>query len=107
MKLTANYTNTACTLISLDVRSFGFAFLQRAPEPVGLGSSLDDIGAVSDAVEQRLAQPGIGNHRGPLRKRQIGSDDDGGLLGPFGNDLEQKFGADLGQRHISSLHRVR
>jgi hypothetical protein len=35
---------------TLRIRSFAFAFLQRAPERVGLGPGLDDVGAVGDAV---------------------------------------------------------
>jgi hypothetical protein len=46
------------------------------PKAVELGAGLNDIGAVSDMVDQRLAQPGIRYHRGPFRERQIGGDDD-------------------------------
>jgi hypothetical protein len=52
--------------------------------------------AVSDAVDQRLAQPGVGNHLGPFRERQVGGDDHGGLLGPFGDDLGEELRANLG-----------
>ena len=85
-------------VLCLDIRSFGFTFLQGAPEPIGLGPGLNDIGAISNAVDQCLAQPGIGNHRGPFRKRQIGSSDDGGLLGPFGKLPGTETLCGLGQR---------
>src|SRR6516164_4669867 len=81
--------------------AFPLALLQGTAEAVGLGSGFDDIGAVSDAVDQRLAEPGVGNHRSPFRKRQIGSDDHGRLFSPFGDDLEQKLCADLGQGHVA------
>ena len=34
---------------------------------------------------------------------KIGGDDHGRFLGPFGDDLEQELGADLGQRYVSHL----
>src|SRR5215471_12923345 len=48
---------------TLRIRSFPLALLQGTAKAVGLGSGFDDIGAVSDAVDQRLAEPGVGNHR--------------------------------------------
>jgi hypothetical protein len=56
-------------VLGLGFRGLALAFLQGAPEAVGLGSRLNDGGAVSNTVDQRLAQPGVGNHRGPFRER--------------------------------------
>ena len=42
-------------VLTLGIRVFALAFLKGAAEAVGLGSGLDDIGAIGDAVEQRLA----------------------------------------------------
>ena len=50
-----------------------------------------------------LHRLGVGNHRGPFGERQIGGDDYGRLLGAFGDNLEQKLGAHLGQWHVSHL----
>ena len=66
----------------------GFALLERATEAVGLGAGLDDVRAVGDTVDGRVAQPGVGHHLGPLREWQVGRDDHGRLFGPFGDDLE-------------------
>jgi hypothetical protein len=61
--------------IALSFRTFGLAFFQGTPREVGLGAGLNDIRPVSDAVDQRLAQPGVGNQCGLFRGRQIGGDD--------------------------------
>ncbi len=63
--------------LRIGLRAFALALLQGPAETVGLGAGLDDVGTVSDAVDQRLAQPGIGNHLGPFRERQVGSDEHG------------------------------
>jgi hypothetical protein len=42
-------------VLTLGIRVFALAFLKGAAEAVGLGSGLDDICAIGDAVEQRLA----------------------------------------------------
>jgi hypothetical protein len=79
------------------------AELPSAPEAVGLAAGLNDIGAVSDAVDQGLAHPSVGNHLGPIpRTVDWCGDDHGRLLGPFGGDLEQELGADLGTYPTSS-----
>ena len=74
-----------------------------AAEAIGIGSGFDDVGAVGDPVEQRLAQPGIGEDLGPLRERQVGGDDDRRPLGPFGDHLEQELRARVGQGHVADL----
>lgn len=51
-----------------------------AAEAVGLASGLEDVGAIGDAVEQRFAEAGVGEDRGPLGEEQVGGDDDGCLL---------------------------
>src|SRR5581483_6369492 len=61
------------------------ALLERAAEAVGLGAGLDDVGAVGQPVQQRLAQPGVGNDLGPFRKRQVGGQQHRTLLGPLGD----------------------
>jgi hypothetical protein len=43
---------------ALRIRSFPLALLQGTAEAVRLGSGFDDIRAVSDAVDQRFAEPG-------------------------------------------------
>jgi len=74
-----------------------------APESVGLVSCLQDVGAVGDTVEEGLAEAGVGEDRRPLRERQVGGDDDGGLLCPIGDDLEEHLGSDLGQGNVAHL----
>src|SRR5215471_3764441 len=70
------------------IRSFALALLQGTAETVGLGSRRGDIGAVSDAIDQRLAEPGVGNYLGPFRERQVGGDDHGRLFSSICNHLE-------------------
>src|SRR6202047_3804829 len=90
-------------VLTLGLRVFALALLQGTAEAVGLRSGLDDIRAVSDAVDQRLTEPGVGNHLGPFRERQIGGDDHGGLLGPFGDYLEQELRNELRQRYVDDF----
>jgi hypothetical protein len=73
------------------------ALIEGASEAVGVGPRLKDVGAVGDAVEQRLAEAGVGDDLGPLGEGQIGGQDHGGFLGAFGDHLEQELRADLGQ----------
>ena len=40
-------------------------------EAVGLGAGLNDIGAVSDAVDQVLNSRVLENHRGPFREQKV------------------------------------
>ena len=58
-------------MLVLSLQSFGLAFFQGTAEAVGLGAGFDDVGAVGDTVDQRLAQPGVGNHRGPFREGRL------------------------------------
>src|SRR2546422_5431826 len=92
--VTPTLRDGAVTTVPLSLA--GLALRQGAPEAEGLGAGLDDVGAVGDAVEQCLAEPGVGDDLGPLRERQVGRQDDRGPLGPLGDDLEQELGADLG-----------
>ena len=57
--------------------------------------------AIGDAIDQRLAQPRVGNHLSPFGEGQVGGQDDGGFFGPFGHDLKQEFSTDFGQRYIA------
>ena len=78
-------------------------FLQGTPEPVGLDSRLDDVGAICDPVQQRLAQPDVGKHLGPLRKGQIRGQDHRRPLGAIRDDLEKQFGTQICQRHVADF----
>jgi hypothetical protein len=42
------------------------ALLQGTAKAVRLGSGLDDIGAVGDAVDHAFAQPGVGSYLRPF-----------------------------------------
>src|SRR5438445_13835247 len=39
--------------------ALALALLQRPPEAVRLGAGLEDVGAIGDPVEQRLAEPRV------------------------------------------------
>ena len=49
------------------------------------------------------AEPGVGEDLGPLRERQVGSQDYRRLLGTLRHHLEQKLSSHLGQRHVADL----
>jgi hypothetical protein len=62
-------------------------------EPVGLGAGLEDVGVEGDPVHDRGDQAGVGEDGAPFAERQVGPDRDRGSFLPFGDDLEQQFGA--------------
>src|SRR5262249_49673559 len=62
-------------------------------EPVGLGAGLEDVGVEGDPVDDGGNEPGVGEDGSPFAERQVRADRDRGFLVPFGDDLEQQFGA--------------
>ncbi len=50
-----------------------------------------------------LQRASIGDHLGPFGKGQVRGHDDGGLLGSFGNDLEEELRSQVGHRHIADF----
>src|SRR5947209_8495894 len=64
-----------------------------AGEAVRVGSGLDDGAVEGEAVDDRGAEPGVGERLGPAAERLVGGDGDAGFLFPFGQDLEQELGA--------------
>ena len=50
--------------------------LQRPPKTERLGTRLDDVRAIRNAIRQRLRQARIRKHGGPFRERQVRRDDD-------------------------------
>jgi hypothetical protein len=63
----------AVLTLRIGLRAFTLALLQGTAEAIALGAGLDDMDAISNTVDQRLAQPGIGNHLSPFRESQTGS----------------------------------
>jgi hypothetical protein len=60
-------------------------------ESVGLGAGLDDVGVEGDAVDDRDAEPRVGERLGPAIWLVAG-DRDGGAFFPLSEDLEQQLG---------------
>jgi hypothetical protein len=83
-------------------RSFLLAF-QRATKAVGFCSSLQDVGAVSDPIQQRFAEPRVRNHLRPFGERKIRSQHNGSSFSTFGNHLKEKLSTDFGERHIPNF----
>lgn len=82
-------------------RGFRPPFLDGLPEAVAVGAGFDDVSAIRDPVQQRLAESSVGDHLGPLGKGQVRGQDGGGLLGPLGDNLEQGLGSQFGHRHVA------
>ena len=74
-----------------------------AAEAVGLGAGLEDVRLVRDTIEQRLAQPGVGEHLGPFGEREIRRDHERGGLASLRDQLEQQLGTDVGERDVTKL----
>ena len=77
--------------------------LRRAFEAVAILPGLDDVGLIGDAIDQSFAEASIGNHFGPLGKRQVGCQKDRCFLRSIGDDLEQILGSDFRHRHIADF----
>ena len=60
---------------------------QRALEAIAVGTCVNDMGAVNDAVQQRFTQARVGKHLGPFGKWQISGNErackTGGAKQPF------------------------
>ena len=74
-----------------------------AAEPVGVGAGGDDVRTVREPVDQRLAQPRVGDDLRPFRERQVGGHDHRRLLRPVGDHLEHQLARRLGDRHVAQL----
>jgi hypothetical protein len=77
-----------------------------AGEPVlapGLGAGVDDVRAVSEAVDDGLREPGVGEHLRPFAERQVGRDDQRAAFVAFGEHLEDELGGAVGQREIAQF----
>ena len=87
------------------VSAFGslLLFLRRSAEAIGFRARFQDVSAIGDSIQQRFAEPRVGDHLRPFGKRQVCGQYHGGLLGSLGHNLKQELGADLGQRHLSDL----
>src|SRR5487761_698678 len=72
-------------------------------QPVGVGAGLDDVGFVGELVDDRGAEPGVGEGGGPFGEGGVGGDRDGGAFLAFGEDLEQQLGAAAVQLEAAQL----
>jgi hypothetical protein len=68
-------------------------FALAGAQPVGLGAGLDDVGLEGDPVDDRGAEPRVGEGAGPLGERGVRRDRDRGAFLAFGEHLEQQLGA--------------
>ena len=58
---------------------------------------------VGEAIEHGLAEPCVREDLGPLEEGQVGGDDDSGLLGSLGDDLEERLSCHFGQRNVAEF----
>src|SRR5216683_7782816 len=72
-------------------------------QPVGVGAGLDDVRVEGEPVDDRGAQPGIGEGGGPFAEGGVGGDRDGGAFLPLGEDLEQQLGAAAVELEVAQL----
>ena len=75
----------------------------RPFEAITVRASLNNRGPVSDAIQERLTQPGIGKDLCPFREWQIGGNDQGRSLGSLADDLKHQLRADLSEWNIAHL----
>jgi hypothetical protein len=65
-----------------------------------LRAGLDDVGAMGEPLDDRLGEPWIGEHLGPLAEGQVGGHDQRAAFVALGDDLEDELGGALGQRQV-------
>ena len=58
---------------------------------------------IGEPIKHCLTEPGVGKDLGPLREGQVGGHDDGSLLGPLGDHLEEQLGSDFGKRDVAEF----
>ena len=72
-------------------------------EAVGIAPGVDNVAAEGEPVDDRGAEPRVGEGLGPAGERFVGRDRDGVLLFPFGEDLKEELGAAAVKFHVSKL----
>jgi hypothetical protein len=55
---------------------------------------------MGEPVDDRLGEPWIGEHLGPLAEGQVGGHDQRAAFVALGDDLEDELGGALGQRQV-------
>ena len=98
------FPRTVISTAFWSVRFYSLLLLLRgAAEAIRFCAGLQDVSAVGDAIEQRFAQPRVGNDLRPLGERQVCGQHHRRPLGALGHHLKQELGADLCQRDVSDL----
>lgn len=62
---------------------------------------LVDVAVVREPVQRRSSHLGVAEDRWPFSERQVGADDDRGLLVEAADQMEQQLAAGLGERRIA------
>src|SRR5271166_5168406 len=81
----------------------GVLLLAGVGEAVGDGAGLDDLPSEGQPVDDRGAEPRIGEGLGPAGERLVGGDGDRRAFLPLSENLEQQFGAAAVQFHVAQL----
>jgi hypothetical protein len=78
-----------------------------AAEAITVAGGFYDVSLVGDAADERLTETSVRNHFCPFRKWKVGGQNHCGFFGAVGNDLEQVFGADLGDGDVADSSMAR
>ena len=69
-------------------------------EAVGLIAGFNDVAVMGEPVQQCRGHLGITEDSGPLGKRQVGGDQNAGVLIEFGQQMEQQCSTDLAEWQV-------
>ena len=72
-------------------------------EPPAFIAGLEDVAVMRQPVEQCGGHLGVAEHRGPLPEREVGGDDDRGLLVEPADQVEQELTAGLSERQVAKF----
>ena len=72
------------------------AFEATAKSP-GSGAGVDDVSLVGDLVDDRLCEPWVGEHLGPVTERKVGGHDQAAAFVAFRDDLQDELGGTPGR----------
>ena len=72
-------------------------------QAVGVGASFDDGAVEGEPVDDRGAEPRVGEGFGPAGEGLVGSDGDRVVLLPLGEDLKQQFCSSAIQLHVAEF----
>lgn len=92
-----------CFSIHFSGFDLSLCLLGAVAEAVGLIAGFNDVAVMGEPVQQCRGHLGITEDSGPLGKRQVGGDQNAGVLIEFGQQMEQQCSTGLAEWQVSKF----